>query len=553
MKIFASLAEFTAAVGTELGSSEWHEIDQARVDLFAEATGDHQWIHVDPERAKDGPFGTTIAYGYLTLSLIPVLAKECYGVEGVRMAVNYGSDKVRFPAPVPVGSSVRATAELVSVDASPRPSPASTPDAPSDTASPAETRRAEARGRGYAAGDLWIRVRGGSVPGSRPRYSGTADPLTPVRRRTGPRPAAFGAEPGGERLDRILRSPQFVDGAFRNPVPTRRLAPGGFTGALRAAVAKVRTNRSRPVAEIPVHRLSAEELAVAPASGLRLTWLGHATVLAEIGNVKVLFDPVWGERCSPFPGFGPRRLHPTPLALPALGPVDIVVVSHDHYDHLDMDAIRVLAGSGPDFAVPLGVGAHLEHWGVPADRIVELDWHESARVAGLTLTATPARHYCSRGPRTGTHQLWASWVVAGADHRIFHSGDTGYFPGFAGIGARYGPFDATMMQVGAYSDFWPEVHMTPEEGVRAHGDLGGDAILLPIHWATFDLAPHPWEEPVERTLAAARTAGFAVATPIPGRPFEPAALPEFDPWWRAIAAPAGTATETPKQAEGVPV
>ncbi|MBF9066584.1 MaoC family dehydratase [Streptacidiphilus fuscans] len=114
MTIFASLADLAAAVGTELGTSEWHVVDQKRVDLFAEATGDHQWIHVDPERAKDGPFGTTIAHGYLTLSLIPVLAKECYGVEGVRMAVNYGSDKVRFPAPVPVGSSVRATAELVS-------------------------------------------------------------------------------------------------------------------------------------------------------------------------------------------------------------------------------------------------------------------------------------------------------------------------------------------------------------------------------------------------------------------------------------------------------
>ena len=371
----------------------------------------------------------------------------------------------------------------------------------------------------------------------------------PWARITDLRPAAFGAEPTGERLARIRRSPNFVDGAFRNPVPTRRLAPGAFPGALREGLAKKRT---RPAEAVPVHRLTPAELAVPSASGLRLTWMGHATVLAEIGGRRVLFDPVWGERCSPFAGFGPRRLHPSPIPLPELGAIDVVVVSHDHYDHLDMGAVRELVRSGADFAVPLGVGAHLEHWGVPADRITELDWNESARIAGLTLTATPARHYCSRGPRTSRYQLWASWVVQGGEHRVFHSGDTGYFPGFAAIGAQYGPFDATMVQVGAYSEFWPEVHMTPEEGVRAHGDLtGGDltgesgSVLLPIHWCTFDLAPHAWEEPIERTLAAAVPLGHTVATPRPGEPFEPAAGTAFRPWWRAVAAPPdGSEAET---------
>ena len=371
----------------------------------------------------------------------------------------------------------------------------------------------------------------------------------PWARITDLRPAAFGAEPTGERLARIRRSPNFVDGAFRNPVPTRRLAPGAFPGALREGLAKKRT---RPAEAVPVHRLTPAELDVPSASGLRLTWMGHATVLAEIGGRRVLFDPVWGERCSPFAGFGPRRLHANPIPLPELGPIDVVVVSHDHYDHLDMGAIRALVRAGADFAVPLGVGAHLEHWGVPADRITELDWNESARIAGLTLTATPARHYCSRGPRTSRYQLWASWVVQGGEHRVFHSGDTGYFPGFAAIGAQYGPFDATMVQVGAYSEFWPEVHMTPEEGVRAHGDLtGGDltgesgSVLLPIHWCTFDLAPHAWEEPIERTLAAAVPLGHTVATPRPGEPFEPAAGTAFRPWWRAVAAPLdGSEAET---------
>ncbi|MDH6706830.1 L-ascorbate metabolism protein UlaG (beta-lactamase superfamily) [Kitasatospora sp. MAA19] len=349
------------------------------------------------------------------------------------------------------------------------------------------------------------------------------------------RTEAFGAEPRGERLARIRRSPQFAAGAFRNPLPTRRLvyerSPLEIT---RAQLTGDKTRRA-PTAAVPVHRLLPVDLAAPPDSGLRLTWLGHATVLAEIGGRRVLLDPVWGERCSPFAWTGPKRLHPVPLPLSELGPVDVVVVSHDHYDHLDMATIRELIGTDAVFAVPLGVGAHLEHWGVPARRIVELDWWESAEVAGLTLTATPARHYCSRGPRTSSLFLWASWVVAGGGHRLFHSGDTGYFPGFAEIGRRLGPFDATMMQVGAYSDFWPEVHMTPEEGVRAHLDLGGD-LLLPIHWCTFNLAPHPWEEPAERVVTAAQALGARLVVPRPGKPFEPADPPALRLWWRAVAA-----------------
>lgn len=160
-------------------------------------------------------------------------------------------------------------------------------------------------------------------------------------------------------------------------------------------------------------------------------------------------------------------------------------------------------------------------------------------MAGLTLTATPARHFCGRGLRNEQHTLWASWVVAGPEHRVYHSGDTGYFPGFKDIGAEHGPFDATMIQIGAYSDFWPDIHMRPEEGMRAHLDLQGGpggGPMLPIHWGTFNLAPHPWAEPGEGTFAAGRQAGAKVALPCPGEPFEPTAetLPA-QPWWRGIA------------------
>ncbi|MFF1277658.1 MBL fold metallo-hydrolase [Streptomyces marokkonensis] len=355
------------------------------------------------------------------------------------------------------------------------------------------------------------------------------------------RPVAFGADPSGERMARIRRSPHFRDGVFQNPGGTARIRPSGSTRDL-AKVYFDKDSRSRraPAGAIPVHPTTLADISRPPATGLRLTWMGHSGVLAEIDGHRVLFDPVWGERCSPFPFAGPKRLHPAPLPLAALGPVDVVVISHDHYDHLDLPTIKALAGTDTLFAVPLGVGAHLERWGVSEGRLRELDWHETTRAGGLTLTATPARHFCGRGLRNTQHTLWASWVVAGEEHRIYHSGDTGYFDGFQDIGADHGPFDATMIQVGAYSDFWPDIHMTPEEGVRSHLDLQGGAaagVLLPLHWATFNLAPHAWAEPGEWMKDAAREAGQAVAFPRPGEPFEPAGKLPVEAWWRAISGP----------------
>ncbi|MEW2612195.1 MBL fold metallo-hydrolase [Streptomyces sp. NPDC047880] len=358
-------------------------------------------------------------------------------------------------------------------------------------------------------------------------------------------PGAFGADPSGERMARIRRSPHFKDGVFQNPGGPARTRPSGSTlDFAKVFFDKDTRPRRVPKGTVPVHSTTLADIARPPATGLRLTWMGHSSVLAEIDGRRVLFDPVWGERCSPFSFAGPKRLHPVPLPLAALGPVDVVVISHDHYDHLDMPTIKALAGTDTLFAVPLGVGAHLEHWGVSAGRLRELDWHESTGIGGLTLTATPARHFCGRGLRNTQHTLWASWVVSGEEHRIYHSGDTGYFGGFKEIGAEHGPFDATMIQIGAYSDFWPDIHMTPEEGMRAHLDLQGGpehGPMLPIHWATFNLATHPWADPGEGTLAAARAEGAGVALPRPGEPFEPTAetVPS-EPWWRGVAlAPKG--------------
>ncbi|MCB5906081.1 MBL fold metallo-hydrolase [Streptomyces sp. SF28] len=352
----------------------------------------------------------------------------------------------------------------------------------------------------------------------------------------------------------MRRSPQFVDGQFRNPTPTRRNPSGSALPMARTQFSREGRLRRAPVGRIPVHRPAADGRGGPPESGLRITWMGHSSVLAEIDGARVLFDPVWGERCSPFGWVGPKRMHPVPIGLSELDPVDVVVISHDHYDHLDMPTVRALAATGALFVVPLGIGADLEFWGVPAERITELDWHEATRVGGLTLTATPAQHFCGRGLRGPQHTLWASWVVSGPDHRIFHSGDTGYFPGFAEIGERHGPFDVTMIQIGAYSEFWPrnrptgaplpglwpDIHMPPDQGVQAHLDLQGTApggLMLPIHWGTFQLAPHPWAEPAEWTMYAAHAVGVATVAPRPGEPFEAADGHVVDPWWRAVAVP----------------
>lgn len=380
------------------------------------------------------------------------------------------------------------------------------------------------------------------MAGFRPRSSG----LRALR------PAVFGADPSGERMARIRRSPHYRDGVFQNPGgPVRPRSEGSTRDLAKTYFDKETRHNRAPRGAVPVHSTTLADLARPPATGLRLTWMGHSSVLTEIDGQRVLFDPVWGERCSPFPFVGPRRLHPVPLPLAALGPVDVVVISHDHYDHLDLPTVKALAGTDTLFAVPLGVGAHLEHWGVSADRLRELDWHEATRVGGLTLTATPARHFCGRGLRNTQHTLWASWVVAGAEHRVYHSGDTGYFDGFKDIGADHGPFDATMIQIGAYSDFWPkdrldpvpgpgswpEIHMNPAEGVQAHLDLQRgrpDGVLLPIHWGTFNLAPHPWAEPGEWTMAAADAVGQPAAFPVPGLPFEPAGELPAKTWWREV-------------------
>ena len=342
-----------------------------------------------------------------------------------------------------------------------------------------------------------------------------------------------GGNAEGERLARMQRSPNYRDGEFHNSDTTKYGLEGSPWGSMKRWLFGPEVRH--PPAPIPTVALTRASFATPPASGLRATWLGHSTVLVEIDGMRVLFDPVWAKRASPSSLVGPKRFFDVPLPIDQVPQLDAVVASHDHYDHLDRGVVKALAKAQPGmrFIVPLGVGAHLEKWGVAPARITELDWWESTQLGALTLTATPARHFSGRGLSDKNHTLWASWSVKGPTHRVFHSGDTGPFAGFVDIGAQQGPFDLTLLKIGAYGEGWPDIHVTPEQAVEAHGKLRGKA-LLPIHWGTFNLAFHSWDEPADRVVLAAVANGTKLFVPRPGESIEPAAAAMTDAWWKRV-------------------
>ena len=346
----------------------------------------------------------------------------------------------------------------------------------------------------------------------------------------------FGARMSGARLERAQANPQYHDGRFVNvqpEAPTTLAAIGDYV-VRQFGGDEVRV----PPAPIPVLAVDKAALAAPPAaSGLRAFWIGHASVYVELDGMRLLLDPVFAERASPLTMIGPRRFHPPPIALADLPPVDAVLISHDHYDHLDMDAVQALARRGARLFVPLGVGAHLERWGVPAAQIVELEWWQERTFKGVQIVCTPTRHYSGRGLTDRSATLWSSWSVLGPRHRFFYSGDTGYSTHFREVGARFGPFDLAFIKIGAYGpgQSWIDIHMPPEQSVQALRDLGAKR-LFPVHWSTFNLAYHDWDEPIRRTLAAAQRAGggVEVVTPRIGewvdaeRPFASTA------WWEGV-------------------
>jgi L-ascorbate metabolism protein UlaG (beta-lactamase superfamily) len=334
----------------------------------------------------------------------------------------------------------------------------------------------------------------------------------------------FGERAFGDRLGRMERSPQWDDGHFDNPQPLVNSWSGAVAGMFDISP------NATPATPPPIVTLEAEALATPPPSGLRVTWIGHSTTLVELDGTRLLTDPIWSRRASPYSWVGPRRFAPPPIDLAALPPVDAVVISHDHYDHLDRATLTAMKAWKTTFVVPLGVGQHLVYWGIPAARVVELDWWEGISVGGVEITCTPARHASGRMVIDDDAKLWAGYALVGPRHRVFYSGDTGLFTALRDIGERLGPFDLTMIEIGQYGRAWPDWHIGPEQAVLAHQLLRGK-VMLPVHWGTFALAYHGWTDPIERALVAARAAGIVIVAPRVGQSFEPASPPAVERWW----------------------
>ena len=351
---------------------------------------------------------------------------------------------------------------------------------------------------------------------------------------------AFGHRSTGARLARLQASPQWRDGHFNNTQPMYIDA-----ASMTAMLSSSPVASPEPSKPVPATMTDLTTLQTPPSSGLRVTWFGHASTLIELDGARVLTDPAFGERASPFDAVGPARWFPPTVDVSALD-IDAIVISHDHHDHLQLSSVDLLKDKPVTWFVPLGVGAHLEYWGVDPARIVELDWWQEATLrtkAGgdVVVHCVPARHASGRWLFDQGQTLWASWAFVGDDHRVFFSGDTGLHTQLQQIGDALGPFDLTLIEVGQYHPTWPDWHIGPEQAVKAHQLLRGKR-LLPIHWALWTLAPHGWTEPGERVVAAAAAAGVPLALPVPGQPFEPAAAPSTkwwpdEPWQRAEDAP----------------
>ena len=319
---------------------------------------------------------------------------------------------------------------------------------------------------------------------------------------------------------------------YLNPVPTKvgdlstifTVGPRFFFGAAARA----------PKHPLGPFHTDPRVYETSPHSGLRITWFGHSSSLIEIDGVTVLVDPIWDERASPTQWAGPRRFFPPTLALEALPPIDVILISHDHYDHLGAGTVERLARmeklQETRWITALGVGAILSSFGVAPTRTTEMDWTDQIQIGPLTITALPARHFSGRGLFNRFETLWASFAMIGPKHRVYYGADSGEWDGFREIGEAFGPFDLTMLDTGASDPLWRDIHMGPEGAVRSFRALGNHGLFMPIHWGLFDLALHPWQQPIESVAAVE---DLKLWSPTPGAPTEVVCNAELrSDWWR---------------------
>lgn len=338
--------------------------------------------------------------------------------------------------------------------------------------------------------------------------------------------AVFGSNPTANRLERIKHSKNYRDGSFQNLAPTEVMRPGGsYWGMISDYINKPADN----IPQMPIPSVKTD-LKALTGSKPTIVWFGHSSYLIKSKETTILVDPVFSGSASPVSFFGKSFPGSDAYRVDDMPAIDLLILSHDHYDHLDYKTITQLIPKVKKFYTALGVGAHLERWGVPADRIVEFDWWEHQQIApDLDLRAVPARHFSGRSFARGK-TLWSAFVLNVHGYKLFLGGDSGYGAHFQEIGNTYGPFDLAILECGQYGKDWPNIHMFPEEVATAAQDLRAKTIL-PVHWAKFSLALHPWNEPIQRLLKKADEQGLDVTTPHIG---EPIVLTESYPravWW----------------------
>ncbi len=327
-------------------------------------------------------------------------------------------------------------------------------------------------------------------------------------------------------------SPQFKEGKFHNDVAINTMSFVELPAYIKRNLTEKRKDIT-PEKPTPLQKITERILTNLPDDSMTVFRLGHSSFLIKAETSYWLIDPVFSDRASPFNFIGPKRFHQPPISIEELPKITGVIISHNHYDHLDKTAIKLLLEKVDHFIVPLGIADDLKTWGVRDKNIIELDWWQSTKIANLELTLTPAQHFSGRGITDGNKTLWGSWVLKSNKQSIFYSGDSGYFNGFKEIGEKFGPFDLTIIETGAYDKHWPDVHMMPEESLQAHIDLKG-VKMLPAHNGTFDLAFHPWYEPLERITTLGWSDGVDILTPVIGEPIDVTSGASYQLWWQGL-------------------
>jgi L-ascorbate metabolism protein UlaG (beta-lactamase superfamily) len=341
----------------------------------------------------------------------------------------------------------------------------------------------------------------------------------------------FGKKPASMKQELFKASPNFAENKFQNILPTTMGGDLQSLGSIIKDYARKIPNLA-PESLLPMKKFAFQEPSDIETS---VTWFGHSSVFLVLDGKKIFIDPMLGISPSPFPIFGGKRYsQDLPFDVKKLPMIDIVLYSHDHYDHLDYGTVKLLKDKVGQFIVPLGLGSRLEGWGVSSEKIEEVDWWDSFLYKDIQFVSTPARHFSGRSVNDHNSTLWSSWVLQGLKSTIFYSGDSGYGPHFKEIGEKFGPFDLTMMECGQYDDRWEKIHMKPEETVLAHLDLQGK-LMLPIHWGAFTLAFHEWTDPIMRVTAAAKEHNVDITTPRIGESIHlgRATFPN-ERWWTKV-------------------